>query len=181
MEQEDGAPLSVDDSNATDEERRQLKELFERFVHVFSQIPGRAHIYQHVIHMAEAKSFIKRSYPMPYAQREPTRLVLADLLNHGIICEETSSYCNPLVAVQKKSGELRLCLDGRWLNKNMVAETDVTPPLDDLLQQFADVRYFFTIDLTSRKFTSFVFDGTCYTRGDNKVRSPMLQLRRITR
>lgn len=55
------------------------------------------------------------------ADKEALRKILDDLLEREIIRPSNSPYASPIVLVRKKSGDLRLCIDFRELNKKNCA------------------------------------------------------------
>ena len=72
-----------------------------------------------------------------------------ELLAKGIIQESHSDYAAPIVLVKKKSGELRLCVDYRKLNRKVQKDSFPLPRIEESLDTLAGVKYFSTLDLTS--------------------------------
>uniref|UniRef100_A0A672Y8M8 Gypsy retrotransposon integrase-like protein 1 n=1 Tax=Sphaeramia orbicularis TaxID=375764 RepID=A0A672Y8M8_9TELE len=67
----------------------------------------------------------------------------------GIISKSVSEYASPLVLVWKKSGELRICTDFRWLNAKTVKDAHPLPHQADCLAALGGNAFFSTMDLTS--------------------------------
>ena len=61
----------------------------------------------------------------------------------------TSPFGAPVLFVKKKSGQLRLCVDYRFLNAITVKNKFPLPRTDDLFDQLAGARYFSSLDLRS--------------------------------
>lgn len=60
------------------------------------------------------------------------------MLVQGVIKREASPFSNPMIAVKKKDGSVRVCLDARELNKRMVAECDAPVSPDLLLHRLRE-------------------------------------------
>lgn len=104
---------------------------------------------------------------LSYAQKSALDRILADLLDKGIIRESNSPYCSRVVLVTKKTGDVRMCVDYRTLNKHLVRDKFPLPVIDDLLDNLHGKRFFTKLDLknavyhvsldeNSRKYTSFI-------------------------
>ena len=59
---------------------------------------------------------------LPYAHKIELQNILEDLLKQNVIRESDSPYASLIVLTRKKSGELRLCIDYRQLNKLTVED-----------------------------------------------------------
>ncbi|XP_063920326.1 uncharacterized protein LOC135135234 [Zophobas morio] len=104
---------------------------------------------------------------LSFSEKEKLQNMLDDLLERGIIRPSSSDYCSPIVLVRKKTGDLRLCVDYRELNKITIKDNFPTPLIEDNLDRLRNKRYFTTLDLkdgfhhvrvaeSSIKFTSFI-------------------------
>ena len=82
-------------------------------------------------------------------EREELESMIAELLERGWIEPSTSPYGAPILFVRKKTGELRLCIDYRALNKITVKNRYPLPRIDDLLDSLGGARYFSSLDLAS--------------------------------
>ncbi|XP_036148576.1 uncharacterized protein LOC114254896 [Monomorium pharaonis] len=107
--------------------------------------------------------------PRRLSQYEKTELkkILDNLLQKGIIRESESEYASPIVLVKKKSGDLRMCVDYRHLNKIILRENHPIPVIEEQIEIVGNKCYFSILDLKdgfyhiniveeSRKFTAFV-------------------------
>ena len=74
---------------------------------------------------------------------------IADMLKQGIIEESNSSWMAPAVFVPKKSGELRMCIDYRELNKKTTKDAYPLPLADEVQDHLAGSTIFCTLDLRS--------------------------------
>jgi hypothetical protein len=74
---------------------------------------------------------------------------VTDLLKHGFIQKTTSPLGAPVLFGKKKTGEMRMCVDYRALNKVTVANRYPLPRIDDLLDKMQGATVFNTLDLLS--------------------------------
>ena len=77
---------------------------------------GRTNIIQHTIQLLDEWLVSKGNRPLDQKDRIWIKQELKDLLGRGIIRESTSLYSAPIVVVDKKTGDRRMCIDYRDLN-----------------------------------------------------------------
>jgi len=82
-----------------------------------------------------------------YTENEKLQVILDEYLSEGIIRPSESEYASPIVLVKKKSGDLRLCVDYRKLNKTMVIDNYPLPFIEDLLKTLVNKIIFSKLDL----------------------------------
>jgi len=78
--------------------------------------------------------------------------------------QANQNFASPIVLVKKKTGEIRLCIDHRKLNKALLKDNYPLPHIDDLLDKLVDKKvldlkngYFHVfVNEESVKYTSFV-------------------------
>lgn len=90
-----------------------------------------------------------RPYRMAFTEREQFRDIVNDLIASKIVRGSTSPYSSPIVLVKKKSGEIRLCVDYRAVNRKTVSDNYPSPRIDDLLDSLKGSKYFTSLDLAS--------------------------------
>ena len=163
-----GALTSLEES-----QRGMVVDTLRKFRLLFSNKPGCAEGYEHQLKLVTNRPSIRYTYPVPFQLREPTRQAIKEMVENGVVERAISQYCNPLRIVKKEDGSVRVCLDGRFLNK-MIEDDHESPPLiNELLQKFHGARWFSKLDLTqgywqiklqkdSRPYTSFLFDSKLY-------------------
>ena len=116
---------------------------------------------------------MKRPYPVPLHLRPQADKEIEKMEAMGIIRRSRSEYCSPSRIVLKKNGDVRVCLDARYLNKIVVANNETPQQLEQLLQKASGTKYLSTTDLVkgywqiklseeSRKLTAFLYNGRLY-------------------
>jgi len=64
--------------------------------------------------------------------------------------DETTYCVNSLVIVEKKTGQLRLCIDPRDLNKNIKREHFHLPTKTEITAEMAGAKWFTKLDASNR-------------------------------
>ena len=72
-----------------------------------------------------------------------------DMIEQGIISRSTSSWVAPAVYVRKKTGELRICVDYRELNKRTETTAYSLPLPDEVQDRLAGASIFTKLDFKS--------------------------------
>ena len=72
-----------------------------------------------------------------------------ELLEKGMICPSSSSYCSPILLVQKKDGTCHMCVDYCALNKTTIKNRFLVPLIEDIFDKLQGSTYFSRIDLRS--------------------------------
>uniref|UniRef100_A0A674MGD5 ribonuclease H n=1 Tax=Takifugu rubripes TaxID=31033 RepID=A0A674MGD5_TAKRU len=136
----------------SDEWKGRLADLLLAFQDVFSRDGldcGEAKEFVHRIHLADDRPFRLPFGRVPPAHYQKLREVLSEMEMRGIISKSISEYASPLVLVWKKSGDLRICTDFRWLNARSVKDAHPLPHQSDCLAALGGNAFFSTMDLTS--------------------------------
>ena len=109
------------------------------------------------------KGYIPRRTP---AMVQAINEELAKLEAAGFVEPSISPFASPTVCVQKKDKSLRVCIDFRMVNKDIINDAYPLHRIDDQLEAMAGARFFTTMDLTkgyhqmqldpaSKEFTAF--------------------------
>ncbi|KAJ9519762.1 hypothetical protein QJQ45_013473, partial [Haematococcus lacustris] len=80
-------------------------------------------------------------------EQEELKKQIKDYLAKGMIEPSSSPYAAPILFVQKKSGELRMCIDYRQLNKLTLRDQYPLPRIDDLFDRLSGCSVFSSLDL----------------------------------
>jgi hypothetical protein len=92
------------------------------------------------------------------------------LLDLGIVKPSSSPWISAPVCVKKSSGELRLCIDSRPLNKCTIEDPYPLPLIDSLLRKMSTAKFITSVDIASAfwqipmhsdhsKYTGFIMPG----------------------
>ncbi|KAJ9527854.1 hypothetical protein QJQ45_005500 [Haematococcus lacustris] len=87
------------------------------------------------------------SYKMSQPELLEMKKQVVAFLEQGIIEPSSSPYAAPVLFVKKKSGELRMCVDYRQLNKITLRDQYPLPRVDDLFDRLAGCTVFSSLDL----------------------------------
>jgi hypothetical protein len=71
--------------------------------------------------------------PTPFALRTQVREQIQAMLKDGILEESHSPYINPITLVVREGKAVRICLDARRINKQVVADRTKVTPMRELL------------------------------------------------
>jgi hypothetical protein len=90
-----------------------------------------------------------RRVPLPLIDK--VKAELNKMKELGIIEEvkEATDWCAPMVPVQKKNGQIRICTDFKRLNDAIKRERYTLPTIDDMLHKLAGSNMFSKLDATS--------------------------------
>jgi hypothetical protein len=91
----------------------------------------------------------------------------------GVVEESFSAYINLLTLFIREAKQLRICVDARKINRQMIADRTKVLPLRELIQIFHGASYITSLDVssaflqvplteTSRQSTAFQFQGKVY-------------------
>lgn len=88
---------------------------------------------------------------IPAALRDRVQTQLANMENLGVIkkVNEPTRWVNSMVVSEKRSGELRICIDPRELNKAIYREHYQLPTQQEITSRLAGARYFSKLDAKS--------------------------------
>ena len=88
-------------------------------------------------------------YRLSPAELAKVKSQVQDLLERGLIEPSASAYGAPILFVKKKTGELRMLVDYRALNKLTNKNRNPLPRIDDLFDELHSAQYFTSLDATS--------------------------------
>ena len=110
---------------------------------------GHSKVKHHQIKMKDYipwKDKTRRLVPSLY---DEVRQHLKEMLDLDVIRPPNSPYSSNVVLVRKPNGELRFCLDLRYINENTIRDTFYLPRVDETLDALAGSKIFSTLDLKS--------------------------------
>ncbi|KAL0861276.1 hypothetical protein ABMA27_008837 [Loxostege sticticalis] len=121
------------------EQRLALESLLNKHQDCFSKSLkelGFTNVTEMVIELEDTKPIVYRPYRLSYAERSLVNDMVKEMLDSGIARESSSPYASPIVLVQKKTGEKRLC-------------HYPIPRIEDQLDLLAGNKLFTSLDLAS--------------------------------
>ncbi len=110
---------------------------------------GQTNIIQHTIQLLDERSVSKGNRPLDQKDQIWIKQELKDLLKRGIIRESTSPYLTPIVVVDKKTGDRRICIDYRDLNAKIKKNSYPIPRQIEIFASFQGAQWFTSLDLIS--------------------------------
>ena len=131
-------------------EETSYKDVLEEFPEVYKNNKlGKLKGFTHCIKLKNSACPVKqRLRNVPFSIRNDLQLLLAKLQAEDVIEEvESSEWISPIVLTKKNNGDLRLCIDLRALNANIVVDSHPLPKINDLLAMIEDASIFSTLDL----------------------------------
>ena len=103
----------------------------------------------HIKLKPDAKGVIQAPHRVPYAIQPKLKEVLKKLTKDGIIADVDgpTEWVNNLVVAEKKSGQLRICLDPKPLNSAIMREQYAIPTPGDVQAKLSGKRIFTVVDM----------------------------------
>lgn len=92
---------------------------------------------------------VQRPYRLAESEKAVLRELIEGLLQDGTIRPSQSPFASPVIMVKKKTGQSRLCVDYRAINKQSVKETYPLPVIEELIDRLAGQKFFTSLDCRS--------------------------------
>lgn len=161
------APQLEINSNLDVVSRERLTEIIRRNYLEPDDIVTVPHPYEMNIRLTDDTPIHAVPRRLSYYERNEVQNTIDRLLDKNIIRPSQSPYASAIVLVKKKSGEIRMCVDYRALNKVTARDNFPLPLIEDCVGYLGGKRFFTTLDLrdgffhvavapSSTKYTSFV-------------------------
>lgn len=125
-----------------------FKSVLEKYKTIFCTIPGKTNEGYHFIPTTGNPVKIPpRRIPAHY--RTEITEQIQTMLEQGIITRSKSPWMAPAVFVPKRTGQVRICVDYRELNKRTAKDSYPLPLPDEVQDKLAGSTIFSTLDLHS--------------------------------
>ena len=144
------APVSADHEQAA--LLHDVNALVEQYSDVFAEPSGLPpdRGVEHVIPLLpDSQPPFQRMYRLAPSELQEVQRQVTDLLAKKLIEPSTSPYGAPILFVEKKTGDLRMVVDYRALNKITVKNRYPLPRIDDLFDKLFGAQYFSCLDAAS--------------------------------
>ena len=86
-------------------------------------------------------------YRLAHSERQLLKDLISDLKRANIDEDSHSPYSSPVILVKKKKGDMRMCVDYRFLNAKTVKDHHPLPLIDDQLEKLHGMQFFTMLDL----------------------------------
>ena len=139
-------------TNLSDEQLEKGKRLLQQFRDVFSISDtdiGHITAVRHHIDLVESTPFMQRHRRIPPAMFDEVRDHLRQLLAAGIFRRSHSPESSNVVLCRKKDGKLRMCIDYRQLNTNIIKDSYALPSSYEILEALGGNHYYTVLDMKS--------------------------------
>ena len=104
---------------------------------------------KHQIDTGSHPAISRPPYRQSPARRKLTQELVKELLDLSIVRPSSSPWASPVVIVQKKTGDLRFCVDYRKLNEITRKDQYPLPHIQDSLDYLGEAKFFSSLDLKS--------------------------------
>ena len=144
--------LTIESKGVHVVEMDSIKKVLQDFAHLFEGI-GCAKGFQHRCELLpNAVPTIHKVRPVPFALHKellPSAQEIDTLLDEGIIEKiSAADWINPIVLTKRKNGKIRLCVDLRSVNQNIVqVRYPLLPNIETLLASVKNANYVTKLNL----------------------------------
>ena len=128
------------------------QSLLAKYHDIFSLDPselGCTHSTKHVIKVTDDTLFKEWFRQIPPSLVEEGYMHLWEMLDSGAICPSQSVWCNAVVLVQKKDGDLHFCIDYCCLSADTKKDSYPLPRIQEALESLVGAGHFSCLDLKS--------------------------------
>ena len=132
------------------EQQNQLEHFLRQQHSQLSDIPALTSTLEHKIELKDPYEIkLQHSYPIPFALEGTLQRELQKWIELGIVEKSTSPFCSPLLAVKKKDGSHRFCLDCRQLNQQTKVDQEPISDPQNIFAQLSSATWFSKLDLAA--------------------------------
>ncbi|KAJ9515229.1 hypothetical protein QJQ45_002356 [Haematococcus lacustris] len=145
-----GNPSDNDNPHIPAAIKAELQALLNEYSDVFEPLtstPPERPVGHTIPLVPESRPPVTPMYRLSKPEQEELKKQIKDYLAKGVIEPSSSPYAAPILFVQKKSGELRMCIDYRQLNKLTLRDQYPLPRIDDLFDRLSGCSVFSSLDL----------------------------------
>ena len=129
-------------------QQEQLNKILKDHENVFNDLPGATTTIEHHVRLTDPEPF-RHSYGLPHQLSVQLKEDLDTWVRLGIVEKSQSPYCSPLLAVRKRDGSHRFCLDCRQLNARTIFDGEPIADTEHIFSSLSEARYLTKMDLAS--------------------------------
>jgi len=133
----------------TAEQQEDLYKVLARYQQQLTKRPGKCTQFEYEFKIEGSMPHSANSRSISFALRNQVREQIQEMLKDGILEESHSAYINPFTLIVREGKAVRICLDARRINKQMVADRTKVMPMRELLQKLYGTKYITSLDLSS--------------------------------
>ena len=140
------------DSDITDDQVLQVKNMLHRMVRAFAlnpSQPGRTNLVTHTIDTGDHPPLRQKPYRQSQIELQKCKEKVLKMLKNRIIRLSRFSWASPVVMVLKPDGSIRFCVDYRKLNKITKKDVYPLPRIEDIFMTLSGCNIFSVFDLAS--------------------------------
>lgn len=149
-------PITMEELNTDNELPREETQKVLKIINDYNDLIARNMRQIGCTNMAEMKitlddttPYNRRPHRVSYPERKKLQCMIRDLEEADMIEDSESPFSSPVLLVEKKTGDVRMCIDYRGINKATVKQQFPLPLIDDQLDRMQGMKYFTTLDLSS--------------------------------
>ena len=131
------------------EQQEDLYNVLAKYRQHLTKRPGKCTQFAYDFKIEGSLTHSANSRPAPFALRNQVRDKIQAMLKDGILEESHSAYKNPVTLVVCEGKAVRICLDARRINKQMVADRTKVMTMHEFLQRFYGAKYITSLELSS--------------------------------
>ncbi|GFV35946.1 hypothetical protein TNCV_2867041 [Trichonephila clavipes] len=125
-----------------------LKEIICCYSKIFSNEPGKTHLVEHDIELANDVPNRTKPYRMSARQTDLLQEEIRKMLKYQVIEIGESDYASPMILVENPGKEPRPCIDYRKLNEVIRTQFYPLPNIEHRIETAAAAKYITLLDLT---------------------------------
>jgi hypothetical protein len=143
----------VDLTHLPTKQKSDLLKLLRKHHKAFNDEPGLCNMAKHAIHTVPGFTpKAQRPYRIPHKLQAEVDRQIEVLLSTNKIRESTSAYAHPIVCVTKPGGDIRLCVDLRYVNSGTINDSFPSARPDELLLEISAANVISTLDCAQGYF-----------------------------